>query len=337
MVGYEEYTERLMRLPTFVPILIPQDVLGYWNCVDIQHDITYDTSKVSYLNTYYDLIDRGYLYSNSSTDDYVFPDGSYSSLVFWGASVADDEPEPWDVKASIDVTNSTATIPDGLQTMRSYHCTMNASSVEWMLSQIRTKSTFDMWAPGLYELVGGVNGPRPSNITSILESILEDMVIVGYGDEVTTTSAPEGDLTQGCLLPRAEIPWPLFTLLVLATIGVFLMIIYWIVLWLELRSIETKLQPCYANEVKENTPGGLVGWMAQAVREHDIGQEVRPRDIAHWNLGQVEGRLEVCPSDAPARSGRAYNENSVSYTQSTSSRKLNAYLEKNYAGCEKCS
>lgn len=147
--------------------------------------------------------------------------------------------------------------------MRNYHCVMNAPSYEWILGQIRAESTFPGWCMGLYKLVGGTGGPRASNITSIIESVLESMVMIGYGHSVDTSSAPyAGDTTQGCLIAQAEIPWPVFTLLVLASVGGFLMLIYWTYLifqlyWLEKEDYRVTVE----NVSKRTLPTGLlVGW-----------------------------------------------------------------------------
>ena len=285
----------------------PQDILGSWNCVDIYHDIVYNAWEVSYTDTMKDLVSKGYLYENTSTAAWKFDNGTYCSLVSWGTSVPDEVPQSWDVKASIDVTNSSGN-PGGLQTIRSYHCTMNTSSYEWILSKIQSQATLQLWTSGLFEMFGGALSPRPTNVTSILTSALNAMIMVGAGDEVSTAQPPTGDPTQGCLIPRAGIPWPVSTVLVTKTIGGFLIIVYWIVLRLQLRPMETKLLPNYAKEVTENSPCGLVGWMAYAVRENGGSQLVGPKDIARWNLSQAdEGRLKICPNDSQSKSDKTYN------------------------------
>lgn len=275
-----------------------QDVLGYWNCVDVQHDVVYETPEFNISEATNDLVSKGYLYDAfQSWCGETFPDGSWDSFVIWSASVPDEVGKAWEVKASVDISDFTPAY-DKPQAMRNYHCVMNAPSYEWILGQIRAESTFPGWCMGLYKLVGGTGGPRASNITSIIESVLESMVMIGYGHSVDTSSTPyAGDTTQGCLIAQAEIPWPVFTLLVLASVGGFLMLIYWTYLifqlhWLEKRRLSSHRRKC----IKENTPNGLVGWMEQAVREHekDADQMGNGKDLRHWGLGQVDdGSLRV--------------------------------------------
>ena len=174
-----------------------------------------------------DLINKGHLYSITVYQARGYPDSSWDSLIALGPSVPDNVQQTWDIKASHNIG------PQGSNkshNMRSYHCTMNASSVDWILSLMGSESTLTEWYLKLGSMMGGNNGPRAANITAALTSTLEAMVMIGWGDQVNITTVLKGDPTQGCVISYAEIPWPLFTILILATICALLMIIYSIVL-----------------------------------------------------------------------------------------------------------
>ena len=68
-----------------------QDVVGHWDCVDIQHDAIYDVF-VTQDQVTIDLQSRGYLYNNTTrhlTGGY--PDGSWIGYFAWGCSVPEFE------------------------------------------------------------------------------------------------------------------------------------------------------------------------------------------------------------------------------------------------------
>jgi hypothetical protein len=134
-----------------------------------------------------------------------------------------------------------------------------------------------------------------SNITDTLSSILEIIVMVGYGGRVDTNSTPPaGHDLQGCLTPRAAIPWPVSLLLLITTLGLTLMLVYWAVLFFQLRSASSLLSERYAKSVNMATPNGLVGWIMQSVREHNRDAKVEASGLGHWDFGQESGgRMSV--------------------------------------------
>jgi hypothetical protein len=271
-----------------------QDVVGYWNCVDIQHDVTYywNTTQTEVVT---DLVNRGYLYPGTTAyNQGGFPNGTWAGLMAWGSSVPDRAHQLWDVKASVAYDSAG---PQGRKIMRSYHCVMNAPPYEWVLKQIWANSTLIEW----FLLTYGLLEQEPTTpVPDVFSSVLERMTMIGWQPSLNST--PIGDPTQGCLLPYAEIPWPLFGFLVLATLSTLLMIIYWIISSAQLRRLQSRepsLQQ-HNKSIKDETPNGLLGWMTQAVREHVrcSGDALDTKDIvvSDRNFGRDnKGRLAVLP------------------------------------------
>ena len=277
-----------------------QDIIGHWNCVYVQ-DITYNgnTTQDEVIN---DLTSRGYLYNGTNLwAGGDLPGGGWTYLWSWGPSVPDNVNMTWEVRASITYDWLG---PFDRHIMRSYHCAMNAPSADWILIQMDAVSTLE----NRYDVTSGLlgeHGPAdPGNSTDKLESTLESLAMVGWGGSVDFDSPPIGDPTQGCMITHAEIPWPLFLFLVLATVGTFLMIVYWIVSSLQLRRLQSRPSSC-TKLIKEGTPNGVLSWMTQAVREH-IGYSscpVEATDISGWNFGPDDkGRLTVSPGAGDAGS-----------------------------------
>jgi len=265
-----------------------RDVIGHWNCVDIQHDVLYD-QNMALTAVITDLVDRGYLYSSNTTsykrDGY--PDDTWDGLLAWGPSIPDDAHQLWDVKASMTYRRN------GLherKILRSYHCVMNAPPYEWVLKKIWPYSALNQWillTHGVLEQHGLFDqeaieqhglfeqktteqhpllGQKPTKpVTEVLSTILECMTMIGWQPELYST--PIGDPTQGCLIQYTEVPWLLFGFLLLATLSTLLMIAYWINSSLKLRSV-LKSSDQYNQLIKDETPNDLVGWMTHAVREH---------------------------------------------------------------------
>jgi len=279
------------------------DVVGNWNCVDINEDITYsgETDPQGLID---DLISKGHLYNQTVSEIGEYPDGRWSTLFSWGASVGDFAHQTWDVKAAftIDVLSRF-----DRHILRSYHCTMNGPSVEWVLRQMDAYSTLHKWAEMSSGYLG-INGLDA--VPSQLESNLEAIVMLGYGGSVDANATAIGDQTQGCVITYAEIPLPLLMVLLLATVGTLLMFAYWLLSSIHLRRLQCRssLAP-YARSIKKKMPNDLLGWMKQAVSEHTgnlRGDSITSKDISLWNLGlDGNGRLTVQQA-APAVSVGLY-------------------------------
>jgi hypothetical protein len=86
------------------------------------------------------------------------------------------------------------------------------------------------------------------------------------------------------LTARAEIPWSVFLILVITTVGVGAMLIYWIVLLSRIQSANRRHRQGLTRQhsIRDETPKGLIGWMAEAVREHSPGGSVKAKDLGKW-------------------------------------------------------
>jgi len=192
---------------------------------------------------------------------------------------------------------------------------MKAPSVEWILTKLHAVKTLSLYkgmtAGKIYEQN---NWNQTTKVASILESILESIIMVGWGGDVSETDAPIGDPTQGCVMTLAEVPWPVWTLLFLATFTTLLHIIFLLYSQLELRRLQSKLPPALAEYIRTETPNGLIDWMIQAVREHKKHDclDHDSKDIPFWQFGESgDGSLTICsgwsaplvPQDSSSRTG----------------------------------
>ena len=223
-----------------------------------------------------------------------FPDGSWDRLLSWSPSVQNGIQEPWSVKVSYD-----AAMGDNVKhVMRSYDCTMNGKSIEWILSLMDAQTTLDTWTDlTMGKIYENNNWSQLATAAAALESTLGAIVMIGYGGDVSTTSPPTGDPTQGCLVTLAGVPWPVFSLFVLATILVLLAIVFWCGSSIRLRHLQKGKQSPFKKAVQELTPNGLVDWMVQAGQEHDmhVTEDLATKDITRWKFGQDDrGRVSLC-------------------------------------------
>jgi hypothetical protein len=108
-------------------------------------------------------------------------------------------------------------------TMRSFHCAMNGTTVDWVNRNLDAAETLNEWTSPLY---GSLMDNAGANDTETLASFLEVMTMVGMAGRISSLVAAWGDPTIGCLKEMAAIPWPVFTLLVLTTITIAVMLIY---------------------------------------------------------------------------------------------------------------
>ena len=135
-------------------------------------------------------------------------------------------------------------------------------------------------------------------VPSQLQSNLEAIIMLGYGGTVGVNATAIGDQTQGCVITYAEIPLPLFIVLLLATFGTFLMLAYWLLFTISLRTLQSRSSSTrYPILVHEKLPNGLLDWMTQAVSEHNrdpTASSIIAKDISQINLVRDgTGRLTI--------------------------------------------
>jgi hypothetical protein len=268
----------------------PQDVVGYWVCDIVNNDIVYPTNiSLTSQDVFEDLMAKGFLYQGSSLASGTTPGSGWNNLVAWGSSVEDEVQQLWDVRASVDITvNESDYNPHAI---RNFHCSLNASSIEWIINQMDGQSSLLQW---VFALRGSIETGNTTSIGSKIVTMLETMTQIGWGGKISVNDTSQADPTIGCLAPRAAIPIPVFLLLVAVTIGLLCMLSYWTTLLFLVHSKSSTVSKRYAKCVKETTPNGLLGWMAQAVREHGVGGTVEAKDVKQWKVYLNDyGRLEI--------------------------------------------
>ena len=270
------------------------DVGGQWNCTDVNDDIDYyPTASPNAIAE--DLFNRGYLYHLEPA--WVLSD--YGNGTFAHFIILDSSASPYetgvvfDVKASIDLTGDA----EDNKVMKSFHCTMNGSGVEWVLLNLNSTQTLNKWTLPLQGNMYDGSGTGANNDTGlILEEYLNTMVMVAGGDNylLSTPNATGngGGDTQGCLVQRTSIPVEIIILFVLVTIFVLAMVLDLVIL--ALLSIPPnqswqRLNGEFLRKVRRETPNDLVGWMSQAVRERggwDDTGKIEGKSLKLWVFGR---------------------------------------------------
>lgn len=186
--------------------------------MDIQHDVIYDW-YVTQDQVTVDLQSKGYLYNDTTrqlTGGYA--DGTWNGYFAWGCSVPGFEYQPWDMRASLAVEKESAY---DRKLIRSYHCVLNAPLYEWVVGRIEGPIALDQWVfltYGLFEL----EPDKP--VIDVLSNVLESMTMIGWQPPLDSKAI--GDPTQGGIIAHAEVPWPLFAFLALATLTFLALIVY---------------------------------------------------------------------------------------------------------------
>jgi hypothetical protein len=93
---------------------------------------------------------------------------------------------------------------------------------------------------------------------------------------------------RGCLVSRTNIHWAVIALTSVATGATLLLLLYWFVLAVLIRCGKDERTKTYHKNVDKYTPSDILGWMAQAVREHHTGAEtvnVKPKMPRSWKFG----------------------------------------------------
>ncbi|KUJ15879.1 uncharacterized protein LY89DRAFT_685780 [Mollisia scopiformis] len=256
----------------------PEDILGQWNCHDVGDDQQYPAHD-NITTVLEDLGSKNILFDVqlACSDDY--PDNTYGHLVAWSSPRQDfQSTDPWDVRASIDTTaNNKEPI-----NMKSFLCSMNASSVEWVLGRTNPATTLKNWCDQLKGLMyeNTLTVPPVANPAAVLESTLDAIIMISGASQSgpNITTSPIKDPTQGCLIPKASITWLVVLLLIVVILGTAGMLGYWLFLLRSVRKLRSWRLPSERGEV----PNGLLSWMVQAV--NDTGMTVSSAELNRWYL-----------------------------------------------------
>lgn len=271
------------------------DVLGQWTCEGTGQDVSFaaDASPATVSN---DLQYRGFLFDESTYQCWtVHPDGSINRLVAWSADQPERPTGPWDVRAAIDVTAD----PHEEKVMKTYTCHMDAPSIDWVLAKTVTTDALSGWCEVLSGALWAHYGADiiASDPETIVASALNN-IVMNAGGAWNDTVSPIiiQNPTQGCLAPRAVVPWPLILLFAIVTILLLFFLVYWLFLSVQTALLQRSAGTGYWNADDVAPPSGLLTWMQQAVRETRSTQAVTVKSLKQWSFGR--GRNGVSASIA---------------------------------------
>jgi hypothetical protein len=262
------------------------DVIGQWKCQESGADISFPMN-VSFDTIYQEFASQQLVFTEywSGCDD-VHGDGTIGRFLVWTTSTPQPGnllAKPWDVRAVVDMT------PDAYaaqQVLRPFLCQMDAPSLDVILAQ----TSIDWWFLSWCEEVRGhiytdfaSVATTPTDPGAVLESVLDSLVMTA-GAAWNLTQFPILDSSQGCLVARTKVSWVVIILLVLVTISIVAMIIYWITLSILIYWASRRYSPQQVRNIEEYTPNGLLSWIVQAVRETGL-KEVRLKDLQEWSFG----------------------------------------------------
>lgn len=263
------------------------DVLGRWNCTRDGLPAIFPSSNTPE-DVQANLTNSGRLFGNALGGCWGGdPDGSTSRHFLWSASAGDNDLKTWDVKFGINTALSTSNSRP--YNMSMYTCQMDAPSVAWVLPRIQIGSTLNAWCQ---RTQGDVFNPfSPELPENSVSWVLESMVMVGFGNVVELP-----DATQGCLMTKTQIPWEVCALLGFVTVMFVALLALCAGYFAYLSAFQKRLSDADRWAVINATPQGLLGWIGQAIREHDTPANavsystmVEPRDFRRWQFGINRG------------------------------------------------
>ena len=243
-----------------------QDIVGQWECINTDQDVGYPAYS-NLTDVAADLNDRGIIDATYSACWDQYPgDIENNHLVIWSASVHDDAMASFEIRASIDMA-STSKVE---KTMRTFHCSMNASAVDWVLYVMQASTSLNTWCPQLKGKMyaNSLGVPPVADPGAVIASTLDAMVMIAgaYQSSPTGSIPPVPDPTQGCLAPRAQIPGPVILVFLIITGSTLALANYWAYPTLAITTMRRR-DPVLVKLVEAATPNGLMGWMKQAVHE----------------------------------------------------------------------
>jgi hypothetical protein len=271
-----------------------EDLLGTWECKFTGNDTYSNTTSIP--DVVADLESKGRIYGNGSlTASYGISPNGWNSLSVWSASQPDDALESFNVRVSRDVT---ANEDFRNRTISSFFCTMDAAEeIGWILQQLQPNSTLNQWNLMLHAQTGQCN---ETGVSEAIVSLLNLITMVGSEGWISSSKEPLTtgtlDTTQGCLMPRAEIPAPVLFVLAVVTFGVVGFFVYWRILQAQLHPFRRARyqQRDRIEHFHEAAPNGLMDCMAFVAQQFHTTEHVGVRDLSKFVLVKDgEGDLKV--------------------------------------------
>ena len=265
-----------------------EDVAGTWNCNDLEDDQVYELGTGD-ADIVQDLQSKGLLFDTTATYESSAGNNSFNHLVILTSSQSDDALQPFDVRASVQLE----ALYDDTKTMKSFDCTMDAPSMEWVLGNMSSLSTLQEWRLTFQgSMYNGTGTTAAPDCDVRLSWVLNSMVMIGAGGNYLLSSAPLGS-TQGCLAQRANVPNA-----VLAIFGVVTLILILLPLYLFTLLLQYLGYPSSQRSGLKHTPNGLVDWMAHAgyaslsTEQNDANENVESKELKQWEYGLRGGNAQ---------------------------------------------
>jgi hypothetical protein len=277
-----------------------QDLIGGWQCQHVGQDARYipreDPNVIAK-----DLFSRDLLYeSNTGCATQFIGHNWYVQLAMWSSSVGDWQnqlagqsegqiinstvSEQWDVRAAIDLSKN----PEDDKIMRSYQCTMNATSLERVRGKLQAATTLATFCENMRS---NVYRYLTANVTmsedpgSAIAKTLNIIMMMASARNAGTMNPPPpvDDPFQGCIAPKTVIPLEVTVTWLTITIGAIGLCVYWLILTVEI--VGQKRKSSYTGESLISTaPNGLLGWILQAVKTTGIERDPKYAGLSSWVL-----------------------------------------------------
>lgn len=289
-----------------------EDIFGQWECdatgeqrrFPVTNPITADEAFTALENIAIALQEDGLLFIQTQYSCWTdHPDNSTSQLFIWSASQGAVPNEPWQVSAAVDTTEDS----EAEKVMEIYSCQMNAPAVAWALQETDPLTALSGWC----DVIRGAL--FPDNVAHATELLTDpslvmasnlNNIIMNSGAAWNDAESPLviDDPTQGCLAPRAVIPWPVVILFGIVTAMNIVAVIYWTVLTILIRIARKKNSAAYIRAVEDRTPSGLCSWMRRAAYETDMRWGADDIWAKQWTFGstidhQSTGLLRMVEDD----------------------------------------
>jgi hypothetical protein len=153
--------------------------------------MTYPTQLVNSTANFYSarteiadsLIQNALLYPSNVYTTNEFCVAIWGSIIFVSTSQT-SLPGSWDIKASIDSDMKDICEGEKPLTLNSYHCTMNASAVDWVINNINSSAVLESW---ILPIRGFLVDYPSIPVNETIASMLEVLTMVGYGGRTPTS------------------------------------------------------------------------------------------------------------------------------------------------------
>jgi hypothetical protein len=128
------------------------DVSGNWICADSHRDLVlpagYTRSTSDFQSNLQQIVlnltKEGLLYSSNLQVQNEFCATVWGSLILLSSS-QQSTLGPWDIKVTVDSDMANFCGSEGPLTLKSYHCTMNATPVDWVLNIMNSSYEIETW------------------------------------------------------------------------------------------------------------------------------------------------------------------------------------------------